>query len=282
MRKILFICTLLYSILSLTSCAINSKVQAVRINKKYTIKTTADLNTIYNKLNKGNWKQQFFDTGTTNWKEYWSLDGKKGTVKNSKNGMIFAAGPNAGNHADHAVLWTKKNFSGDIKIEFDYTRLDSSINNYVNILYIQATGTGKGKFKKDILAWQDLRKIPYMKSYFDNMNLLHISFAANPATDDYIRARRYPRQKKQDFGKTELKPDYLKVKLFSPNKLYHIVCIKRDRQLIFSVTDMATKLTKRFYWDLTQTKPISYGRVGIRHMYSRTSRYKNFKISTLP
>ena len=282
MKIFLFICVLLSSVLSFTSCANKLKVKDVAVNKKYSKKTAIELNKIYNKLNKGNWKKQFFDTGTTNWKKYWSLDGKKGTVKNSKNGMTFAAGPRAGNHADHAVLWTKKNFSGNVKIEFDYSRLDSSINNYVNILYIQATGTGKGKFKKDILKWQNLRKIPYMKSYFNNMNLLHISFAANPATDDYIRARRYPRQKNQGFGKTELKPDYLKVKLFSPNKLYHIVCIKRDRQLIFSVTDMATKLTKRFYWDLTQTKAINYGRVGIRHMYSRTSRYKNFKISTLP
>lgn len=146
-------------------------------------------------LKKLSWKDKFFDSGSNNWQEKWLLDGKRADVRNTSHGMIFAAGPVAMDHASHAVLWTKDSFSGDIKIEWDYTRLDT-INRYVNIVYIQATGKCEGPYTEDIAEWAKLRQIPYMNSYFDNMNLLHISYAAfgneNDKDEDYVRARRYP------------------------------------------------------------------------------------------
>ena len=50
------------------------------------------------------------------------------------------AGPVPRENASHAVLWTKQSFAGDVKIEYEYTRTDDA-NQYVNILYIQATGS---------------------------------------------------------------------------------------------------------------------------------------------
>ena len=62
---------------------------------------------------------KFHDTGKDNWKELWHLDGEIATVVNTKKGMHYAAGPENKNDAHHAVLWTKNQFKGDVKIEFD-------------------------------------------------------------------------------------------------------------------------------------------------------------------
>ncbi len=102
--------------------------------------------------------------------------------------MLLSAGPIARDHASHCVLWTRESFHGDVKIEFDYWRMDT-IQRWVNILYIQATGTGNGQYAEDISTWSHLRQTPFMRMYFDHMNLLHVSFAAFGAEEggeDYI------------------------------------------------------------------------------------------------
>jgi hypothetical protein len=229
---------------------------------------------------KRKWEQKFFDSGTEHWRMRWFLDGERAIVKNTKDGMIFSGGPIVGDHASHAVLWTKANFTGDVKIEFDFTRLDT-INRWVNILYIQATGKGEESYVEDISAWSDLRLIPYMRTYFDNMNLLHVSFAAFNNTDDkpddYIRARRYPRQPEESFVKTNIMPDYFKTKLFQPGAKYHLTFIKTDKDLFLEVKN--PEVRKLFHWPLKEVKPLETGRIGIRHMWTRCSRYKNISIS---
>ena len=54
------------------------------------------------------------------------------------------------------------------------TRLDSE-RRCVTILYIQATGSGKGPHAKDISKWNDLRRVPAMPVYFDHMNTYHMT-----------------------------------------------------------------------------------------------------------
>ncbi len=66
--------------------------------------------------------------------------------------MVLTAGPELKNDARHMVLWTKESFWGDVKINDDYTRLDQSPN-CVTILYIQATGSGRGRYMRDITEW---------------------------------------------------------------------------------------------------------------------------------
>ena len=73
--------------------------------------------------------------------------------------MELTAGSEFGNNAHHMVLWTKESFEGDLKIDYEYTRLDEATR-CVTILYIEATGSGKGPYVKDISRWNELRKCP--------------------------------------------------------------------------------------------------------------------------
>ena len=47
----------------------------------------------FSKLQKLDWKQTFFDPGTSSWSEKWLLDGLKARVYNSPEGMEFYEGP---------------------------------------------------------------------------------------------------------------------------------------------------------------------------------------------
>jgi len=84
--------------------------------------------------------------------------------------MTLTTGPEFKNDAHHVVLWTKQEFEGDLKTEYDYTRTDEAPN-CVTILYIEATGSGEEPYAKDITKWNELRKVPAMTTYFRNKNL---------------------------------------------------------------------------------------------------------------
>ena len=222
------------------------------------------------------WSDVFFDTCTADWKANWFLDGEVGTVTNSPEGMTLTAGPEFRNDAHHLVLWTKASFEGDLKIEYDYTRLDEAAN-CVTILYIQATGSGVGPYAKDIAQWSGLRRVPAMKVYFDHMNTYHISYAANPGSDNaYIRGRRYMPEK-QGLRGTGLKPDYAAKGLFATGVLHHITVIKQDHDLFLRIENP----DQIVYYHMTNPDlpPVTDGRIGIRHMFTRSARYANFCVS---
>ncbi|MGB0371545.1 MAG: DUF1961 family protein [Opitutales bacterium] len=234
----------------------------------------------FHALNQLDWQTVFADSGTEDWREHWFLDGEYATITHDERGMSFCAGPKALDDAHHAVLWTQEDFSGDVKIEYEYTRLDSEIR-MVTILYIQATGLGTPGFESDIKTWAHKRKVPKMSTYFRNMNLYHISYAAfgmkNVDPDnDYIRARRYTGQ---GLRGTELKNEYTHTGLFEPGVPHQITVIKRDREIFMYVENEETELLCHFINE--NFDPITEGRIGLRHMYTRSARYKNFKISTL-
>lgn len=235
----------------------------------------------FNSINNSKkWKLFFKDKGTKDWTQQWMLDGLISTVQNSKEGMYFAAGPEARNDAHHAVLWTKESFEGDIKIEYDYTRTDDE-NQWVNILYIQATGDEEGIFEKDISKWAKEREVPSMKTYFENMNALHISYAAFGNSGDgtyYVRARRYPKPNDERFGVTVIDPSFDQQGFIESNEKYHITAIKSDSQLFFKMEGEVGE--ELFSWDFSDKEPVTEGRVGLRHMYTRSAVYKNFKIYT--
>ena len=231
----------------------------------------------FDKANDVQWKQVLTDPCTGDWKDRWFLDGEVGNVTNGPDGMTLTAGPEFKNDAHHMVLWTKQSFEGDLKIEYDYTRLDDE-NRCVNILYIQATGSGKDPYAKDIIEWHDLRKVPSMKSYYNNMNTYHISYAANPDENhkSYIRGRRYMPHKSGLKG-TDLDPDYWPVGLFKPGVKHHITVIKTDRDLYMRVENPK----QVYYCHMANPKlpPITEGRIGLRHMFTRSARYENFLVS---
>lgn len=179
------------------------------------------------------------------------------------------------------MLWTREAFAGDVRIEFDFTRLDT-ITRFVNILYIQATGKEEGPCVKDIADWSHLRNIPFMASYFETMNLLHVSYAAfgnqDDKDEDYVRARRYPTQPDRPFSETDLSPDYTLTGLFRPGVTYHFTFLKTNEHLLFEVRNETER--RLFHWPLAGVNPVTEGRVGIRHMWTRCSRYANIKIFT--
>ena len=223
------------------------------------------------------WEEPFFDPCTADWKEKWFLDGEVGTATNSKEGMTLTAGPEFRNDAHHMVLWTKDSFEGDLKIEYEYTRLDQAPN-CVTILYIQATGSGDGPYAKDITQWNALRKVPAMRMYYDHMNTYHISYAANPGTAKaYIRGRRYLPERKEGLKGTELKPDYATPQLFATGVKHHITVIKKDRDLYMRVENPDQVVY--FHMINPDLPEISEGRIGLRHMFTRSARYANFRLS---
>ncbi len=232
-----------------------------------------DAKTAFATAESAEWEQVFFDPCTEDWTERWTLDGKVGTVTTGEEGMTLTAGPEFRNDAHHMVLWTKDSYEGDVRIEYDYTRMDSE-NRCVNILYIQATGSGKGPYKKDIAAWAGLREVPAMKMYFNHMNAYHISVAAFP--QDYIRARRYMPEKRGLKG-TDLAPDYFRLGFFKTGVPHHITVIKTGNRIVMHVKDPEKEAYLQ--WQNTRLPPIEEGRIGLRNMFTRSARYRNLSIA---
>lgn len=233
----------------------------------------------FEKVVNTSWKERFSDTGTKDWTKKWFLDGEIAAVTTTKKGMQLTAGPQFYNNAHHMVLWTIDSFKGDLKIEFDFTRLDFE-NRGVNILYIQATGEGTDPYDKDIQKWSALRKVPAMSMYFEHMNSYHISFAAHPNKgenrDGYIRSRRYMPNKTGLKG-TDLIPDYFPKELFEPGILHHVTVVKKDRNLYMKIQNSSQTYYCHF---LNENLPIiTEGRIGLRLMFSRSSLFSNIKVS---
>jgi hypothetical protein len=237
----------------------------------------------FNKVNESpDWKLKFSDACTDHWQNEWFLDGELATITHSDKGMNFSAGPVNRNDAHHAVLWTKKSFDGEIKIEYNYTRTDSQIVN-VNILYIQATGIGKDSFDVDISKWNDFRKIPTMSKYYNYMKTLHISYAAfkmenDDPEDDYIRVRQYPVTEEVTFKDMAIAPDYFNTGLFLHGVTYKISVIKTKSKLFMTVE--GNDMVKKYSWILNKPESITEGRIGLRHMFTRSANYSDFKIYT--
>lgn len=224
-------------------------------------------------------------SGTDNWESKWMLDGERSQVINSEKGMELIAGPEYRNDTCHTVLWTQQSFSGDICIEYDYTRTDTTTR-CVNILYFLATGKGTPEYPEDISLWNEKRVVPHMRTYFSNMNTYHISYAAFSAKEysydnDYIRLRRYDPQGESLKG-TDVPGDHFKTGLFKPNVTYHIEVYKLGDQIEMHIqnnSDSSEELICK--WDVSDFPICKTGRIGLRHMYTRSARYKDMKVWSL-
>lgn len=249
----------------------------------YTMSCTVGAKNDIDKLNESpDWKLQFSDPCKADWQVNWFLDGELATIEHSDKGMDFSAGPINRNDAHHAVLWTKESFKGDIKIEYNYTRTDSQLVN-VNILFIQATGSGKDAFDTDITKWNDFRKVPTMSKYYNNMKTIHISYAAFKMVNDdpeadYIRVRQYPVTEEITFDDMEVPPSFYETGLFKTGVTYKMTWIKTKSKLLLKVD--GGELVNSYSWDLDKPLSITEGRIGLRHMYTRSANYSDFKVYT--
>lgn len=219
------------------------------------------------------WRTVFSDDGLGDWTARWFLDGEVGTVTNTPLGMELRSGPEYKNPAHHLVLWTKDSFAGDLKIEYEFTRLDEQ-GQGVCIIYIQATGSGAEGFAEDITEWNDFRRIPDMGKYFRGMNTYHISYACG-----YVRGRRYMPLGGKMNGHTELVPDYDidATELFEVGKPYRVTIIKQERTLSMRVA--SDDKVRHFHMTNEKYPVITHGRIGLRQMYTRWSRYRDLRIS---
>lgn len=229
------------------------------------------------------WQPVFEDDFKSGLQKNWFVDGEKADIKNTATGLLFRAGNSAASDADHTVLWTRRSFEGDIRVEFDFVKRDS-VAKFVNILYLYAQGSGTGVYAKDISTWRELRRVPAMKTYFEHMNAYHISFAAfeNDNTrpeDDYIRARYYLPERGLGLKDTDLKPDYLRSALFRKDVPYHISVLRKAGELMMKVTGDG----KEYYcrWKVTDFPVLHEGRIGLRLMGSRVSEFRNLVVYTL-
>lgn len=236
-----------------------------------------------------NSKILFEDSMMKNWQEQWFLDGKQATLEHRPEGLYFSGGtvtkamdPEA-YHAHHAVLWTKQIFEGDLRISYEMTRRDSS-DYGTTLLYIQAQGIGTATYPEDISAWNERREIPAMSEYFENMNLISLSFREN------LRCKRYPwKNPKGEWypqrGLIDPKVEYPGI---IPGKTYRVEVEKRDTSVTLRLfeADKGEKLIEH-HWNTTkipsEQKPVTVtkGRIGLRHMATKQMIYQNFKVERL-
>jgi len=230
----------------------------------------------------------FEDPMTGNWRENWFVDGRHATVENRDDGLYFSGGTVTKSddpedyHAHHAVLWTKREFEGDVRISFETKRVDPGI--YGNVLiYIQAQGIGVPPYEKDIYAWRELREVPAMNKYFNYMSLLSVSLRKE------LRCKRYPwNDVERDIAFEPLIEPMHDWHGMVEHKWFRFVIEKRQHSLTFRSYDPDSgQLLTECTWD-TSTNPaeqrprsVEAGRIGLRHMSTKQSIYRNFTVSRL-
>ena len=215
------------------------------------------------------WEEAFADRCTGDWRAKWFLDGKRAVVTSGAEGMTIDTAKG------YAVLWTKQSFEGDLRIEYDFTRLDAN-DKGVNILYVQATGDGQNGCVEDIAKWSDRRALAAMSDYFQNMHTYHVSYATG-LKSDYVRGRRYLPLANKGLKGTEIGKSYENTGLFAkPNEKIHVTVVKTPRDLFIRFEHPDRTMVCHF--ENADKPPIEIGRIGLRLMPSRKSRFENFRV----
>jgi len=232
----------------------------------------------------------FEDSMTANWQDNWFLDGKRATLDHRDGGLAFlTTASNVDKRVDriafdaqHAVLWTRQEFEGDIRISYTYTKLPDC--SWQKLIYVQAQGIGEKPYVEDIYTWRDLREVSIMSSYFNHMNLIGLSLR------DEIRCKRYPWS---DLEGSELKTEFMPravSKGMPEGRAFHCLVEKRKKSISLRITDAETgEPAVDHIWDLTDEevlegrnpKFIEKGRIGIRLMGGHKILMRDFKVEHL-
>jgi hypothetical protein len=234
-------------------------------------------------------RSMFKDSMAKNWEQNWFLDGENATLEHRDGGLAFLTNytvdkrvDRAGFDAQHAVLWTQKEFEGELRITYTFTNLPNS--SWQSLIYVQAQGIGTEPYVKDIYAWRDSREVAVMSDYFKYMNLIGLSLR------NEIRCKRYPWSDMDGNGfKTEFKPRG-ENKGFPEGRELSCVVEKRKESILLRIQDIESgEMIVDHTWDLTDPgvledrdlKFVEKGRIGLRHMGGFKALYQNFKVEQL-
>jgi len=235
-------------------------------------------------------KVLFEDSMTENWRDSWFLDGQNATLEHRDSGLAFLTTASkidkrvdrAAFDAQHAVLWTRQSFEGDLRITYKFTKLPGC--SWQKLIYVQARGIGEPPFVEDIEAWKDLRKVAVMSDYFNHMDLIALSLR------DQIRCKRYPWHDRE--GKdleSEFKPRAENKGMEIGHELAVLV-EKRKAAIMLRITDTKTgEAVVDHTWDLADErilekrdpKFIREGRIGIRQMGGHKILLRDFRVERL-
>ena len=74
-----------------------------------------------------------------------------------------------------------------------------------------------------------------------------------------------------------MEPDYFPEGLFETGVTYKVTVIKKDLDIFMRIQNSE----QDYYCHMKNTElpAVSEGRIGLRHMYTRSARYKNFRVS---
>lgn len=233
----------------------------------------------------------FHDSMARNWQENWFLDGQNAELKHRGGGLDFITTESevdknvdrAPFDARHAVLWTRQEFEGDIRITYTYTMLPDCT--WQKLIYVHARGIGSGPYAQDIYAWRNLREVARMDKYFNYMDLIGLSLR------DPIRCRRYPWN---DIDRdVRLESEFLpraENKGFEIGHDLDVIVEKRKASMLLRITDRATgQHVVDHTWDLTDEKVlkdrsqkfVEKGRIGLRLMGGHKINVRDFKVERL-
>jgi hypothetical protein len=235
-------------------------------------------------------KVLFEDPMTANWQGNWFLDGENAALEHRDGGLAFITDyivdknvDRAAFDAQHAVLWTRQEFEGDIRISYNYTKLPEC--SWQMLIYVQAQGIGEEPYIEDIYAWRDLRKVAVMSEYFDHMDLIGLSLR------DQVRCKRYPWNDMEGNSlETEFKPR-AENKGMPIGREFNVVVEKRKKSIRLRITDSETgDHVVDHTWDLSDRKIrkerdpeyVEKGRIGIRLMGGHKILMRDFKVTQLP
>jgi len=232
----------------------------------------------------------FEDPMTANWQEHWFLDGRNATLEHRDGGLAFLTTASevhknvdrAAFDAQHAVLWTRQEFAGDIRISYTYSRLPGC--SWQKLIYVQARGIGEGPYEEDIYAWRDRREISVMSEYFNHMDLIALSLR------DEVRCRRYPTH---DLEGHALENEFLpraECGSMVEGRDYHCLVDKRRDSIRLRITDVQSgERLADHAWDLTDEtilkdrdpRSVDQGRIGIRLMGGHRILMRDFRVERL-
>lgn len=230
----------------------------------------------------------FEDSMAGDWQKNWFLDGKKAVLEHKDGGLAFMTTESkidkrvdrAPFDSQHANLWTRQEFSGEIRISYTFSKMADS--SWQKLIYIQARGIGQKPYVEDIYAWRDLRTVARMDKYYKYMNLVSLSLR------DQIRCKRYPVVDLEDNSiPCESLPRGVNKGLPNGGE-FKVVIEKRNKSISMQIKDAKTgEFVVDHKWDLSELtekrspKFVEKGRIGIRLMGGHKIIMSDFKVEQL-